>query len=93
MCWKTPEEVQISLQHYLNCALEWFMANRLHFNVKKTKWSLIGTYQKPGKATEISIFVNGEQLERVDEYIIKTSLFRHFYNKNGKKYIFIKWIS
>ncbi len=37
-------------------------------NVKKTKWSLIGTYQKLEKATEISITVNSEQLERVDEY-------------------------
>ncbi len=35
--------------------------------VKKTKWSLIGTYQKLGKATEINITVNGEQLERVDK--------------------------
>ncbi len=31
---------------------------------QKTKWSLIGTYQILGKATEISITVNGEQLER-----------------------------
>ncbi len=65
---KTAEEVQISLQHDLNCALEWFKVNRLHLNVKKTKWNLIGTYQKIGKATEISITVNGEQLERVDGY-------------------------
>ncbi len=61
---KTAEEVQISLQHDLNCALEWFKANHLHLNVKKTKWSLVGTYQKLGKATEINITVN----DRVDEY-------------------------
>ncbi len=65
---KTAEEVQISLQHNLNCALQWFKANRLYLNVKKTKWSLIGTYQKLGQAKQISITVNGEQLERVDEY-------------------------
>ncbi len=62
------EEVQVSLQHDLNCALELFMENCLCLNVKKTKWSLMGTYQKLGKAAEISITVNGEQLERVDEY-------------------------
>ncbi len=31
-------------------------------------WNLIDTYQKLGKPTEISITVNGEHLERVDEY-------------------------
>ncbi len=36
--------------------------------LKCKKRSLIGTYQKLGKATEISITVSGEQLERVDEY-------------------------
>ncbi len=60
--------VQMSIQHEQNCALEWFKANHLHLNFKKIKWSLIGTYQKLGKATEINITVNDEHLERVDEY-------------------------
>ncbi len=38
------------------------------WDVKKIKWSLLGTYQKLGKATEINITVNDEQLERIDEY-------------------------
>ncbi len=80
---KTAEEVQISLQHDLNCALEWFKTNYLHLNVKKTKWSLISKYQKLRKATELNITVNGEQLERVDEYKYLGTIFDKHLNRHN----------
>ncbi len=59
------------------------MANHLYLNITKPKWSLIGTYQKLGKATDINITVNCEQLERDDEYKYLGMLFDKHLNSHN----------
>ncbi len=58
----------MNLQENLERAIKWFKENRLHLNVKKTKWSLLGTYQKISKAVDITINVGNVPLEQVSEY-------------------------
>ena len=65
---KTASEVKQTIQTDLNNVYEWLQTNRLHLNVKKTKWSLIGTHQKLSRAENVSIDICGETLEKVDEY-------------------------
>ncbi len=43
---KTAEEAQISLPRDLKCVLQWLKANRLHLNIKKTKFWHILEIQK-----------------------------------------------
>ncbi len=56
----------MNIQEDLDRAIKWFKENRLHLNVKKTKWSLLGTYQKISKAVDIN--VGNAPLEQVSEY-------------------------
>ncbi len=58
----------MNIQEDLDRAIKWFKENRLHLNVKKTKWSLLGTYQKISKAADITINVGNSPLEQVSEY-------------------------
>ena len=47
----------------------WLLANKLTLNVSKTKFMLIGTYQKLASIIrEPSIVVNSKPIERVDKY-------------------------
>ncbi len=46
---KTSEEIRVNIQEDLHRGIKQFKENRLHLNVKKTKWSLLGTYQKNSK--------------------------------------------
>ncbi len=48
-------------------AYNWIKLNLLHLNVNKTKWNRIGTHQKLARAKDISLSINGELLEKVDE--------------------------
>ncbi len=63
-----PQEIQVNIQEDLDRTIKWFKENRLHLNVKKTKWSLLGTYQKISKAVDITINVGNAPLEQVSEY-------------------------
>ncbi len=58
----------MNMKEDLDRAIKWFKENRLHLNVKKTKWSLLGTYQKISKAIDIAINVGNAPLEQVSEY-------------------------
>ncbi len=58
----------MNIQENLDTAIKWFKENRLHLNVKKTKWSLLGTYQKITKAVDITIIVGNAPLEQISEY-------------------------
>ncbi len=65
---KTSEEIRVNIQEDPDRAIKWFKETRLHLNVKKTKWSLLGTYQKISKAIDITINVGNAPLEQVSEY-------------------------
>ncbi len=65
---KTSEEIRVNIQEDLDRAIQRFKENRLHLNVKKTKWSLLLSYQKIGKAVNISINVENAPLEQVSVY-------------------------
>ncbi len=65
---KISEEIRVNIQEDLDRAIKLFKENRLHLNVKKTKWSLLGTYQKINKAVDITINVGNSPLEQVSEY-------------------------
>ncbi len=65
---KASEEIQVNIQEDLDRAIKWFKVNRLHLNVKKIKWSLLGTYQKISKAVDITINVGNAPLKQVSEY-------------------------
>ncbi len=47
--------------------MKWFKTNRLHLNVKQTKWSLLGTYQKLGNTVDITNNVADTQHEPISE--------------------------
>ncbi len=64
----TSEEIRVNIQEDLDRAIKWFKENRLHINVKKTKWSVWGTYQKISKSVDIIINVGNAPLEQVSEY-------------------------
>ncbi len=65
---KSSEEVWVNLQEDLDRAIKWNETKRIHLNVKKTKWSLLSTYQKLGKSAYITINVGDTPLEHVSEY-------------------------
>ncbi len=58
----------VNIHEDLDRAIKWFKENKLHFNVNKTKWSLLDTYQKICKAVDITINVGNAPLEQVSEY-------------------------
>ncbi len=62
---KTSEEIRVNIQEDQDRAIKWFKENRLHLNVKNTKWSLLGTYQKNSKAVDIIINLGNAPLEQV----------------------------
>ncbi len=65
---KISEEIWANIQDDLDRAIKCFKENRLHLNVKKTKWSLFGRYQKISKAVDITIIVGNAPLEQVSIY-------------------------
>ncbi len=65
---KTSEEIRVNIQEDLDRTIKWFKDNRLHFKVKKTKWSWLGTYQKINKAVDITMNAGNALLEQVSEY-------------------------
>ncbi len=58
----------MNIQEDLDRAMKWFKENRVHLNVKKTKWSLLGTYQNISKAVDITINVGNAPLEQISKY-------------------------
>ncbi len=62
------EEIRVNIQDDLDRAIIWFTKNIFHLNVKKTKWSLLGTHHKISKAVDITINVRNVPLEQVSEY-------------------------
>lgn len=64
----TSASIERSLQEDLNNTNKWLKKNRLHLNVKKTTWSLIGTHQKLASAGDMSLQINGELLHKVSAY-------------------------
>ncbi len=52
---KSSEEIRENIHEDPDRAIKFFKENRLHLNVKKTKWSLLGTYQKISKAVDINV--------------------------------------
>ena len=65
---KTASDVKLILQQDLALVSNWLKHNRLHLNVKKTKWSFIGTHQKLARAQDMDLSINGQPLVKVDEY-------------------------
>ncbi len=55
--------------------MKWFKENRLHLNVKKIKWSLLGTCQNYGK-TVITINVADNPLEQKEINILAYGLIK-----------------
>ncbi len=58
----------------------WLKLNRLHLNVKKTNWNLIGTHQR--LAQDIFLSINVELLEKVTNILVcffYKNLNWHFY--------------
>ncbi len=46
----------------------WLKENKLHLNVSKTKWTLFGTQKRLHGVMYPSVTVNGQKLERVNQY-------------------------
>ncbi len=65
---KTTSDIKEILKQNLTLMHNWLKLNQYHLNVKKSKWNLIGTQQKPARPHYISLSINGELLEKVDEY-------------------------
>ncbi len=61
---KTTIDIEEMLQQDLTLVYNWLKQNRLHLNAKKTKWNLIGTYQKLARAQDISLSMKCQQLEK-----------------------------
>ncbi len=46
----------------------WLKENKLYLNVSKTKWTLFGTQKRLHSVMYPSVTVNGQELERVNQY-------------------------
>ncbi len=56
------------LESDLSNATFWLKENKLHLNVSKTKWTLFGTQKRLYSVMYPSVTVNGQELERVNQY-------------------------
>ncbi len=56
------------LESDLADATFWLKENKLHLNVSKTKWTLFGTQKRLHSVMYPSVTVNGQELERVNQY-------------------------
>ncbi len=57
------------LESDLTNATFWSNENKLHFNVSKTKWTLCDTQKRLHGVMYPSVTVNGQELERVKQYM------------------------
>ena len=60
---KDENEIKKVLEYDLENVAKWFDQNKLHLNVKKTKWSMFGTRQRLLRSQCPSVRVNGGNLE------------------------------
>ncbi len=65
---KDHDELQLSIQYDLQAISYWMQTNRLSLNVKKTKVMMIGSKRALARLDPLSVSLNGEQLEHVNEF-------------------------
>ncbi len=60
--------IKLLLESDLDNATIWLKENKLHLNVSKTKWTLFSTQKRLHGVRYPSVTVNGQELERVNQY-------------------------
>ena len=63
-----PNALQNDLNSNLGRIADWFQANKLTLNIKKTKLMLFGSKQSLHKFKDVSLIYNGVSIERVEKF-------------------------
>ena len=63
-----PNTLQNDLNSNLGRIADWFQANKLTLNIKKTKLMLFGSKQSLHKFKDVSLIYNGVSIERVEKF-------------------------
>ena len=63
-----PNTLQNDFNSNLVRIADWFQANKLTLNIKKTKLMLFGSKQSLHKFKDVSLIYNGVSIERVEKF-------------------------
>ena len=61
-------DLMLSIRDDIGSVSEWLKCNKLTLNTKKTKFMIFGSRNKLRGAYDVPIYINGDQIERVDNF-------------------------